>query len=113
MTKQFLSKPVISAGVMTGTTVLTSIPIDAGFLDNISVQFVWSGTTVSGTLACQVSNDDVTWSTFTVTLPTISASNGGDGIASFADFPYKKLRFTYTNVSGTGVLNAYVVGKGK
>jgi len=112
MTKQFLSKPVISAGVMTGTTVLTSIPIDAGFLDNLSVQFVWSGTTVSGTLACQVSNDDVTWSTFTVTLPTISASNGGNGIAVFQNFPYKWLRFTATNSAGTGVMNCFVVGKG-
>ena len=112
MTKQFLSKPVISAGVMTGTTVLTSIPIDAGFLDNISVQFVWSGTTVSGTLACQVSNDDVTWSTFTVTLPTISASNGGNGIAVFQAFPYKWLRFTATNSAGSGVMNCFVVGKG-
>ena len=112
MTKQFLSKPVISAGVMTGTSVLTSIPIDASFLDNLSVQFVWTGTAVSGTLACQVSNDGVTYSTYTVTLPTISASNGGNGIAVFQAFPYKFLRFTYTNSSGTGTLNTYVVGKG-
>jgi hypothetical protein len=113
MSKQFLSKPVISAGVMTGTTVLTSIPIDASFLDNLSVQFVWtSGATVSGTLACAVSNDGVTFSAYTVTLPTITASAGGNGIAVFQAFPYKFLRFTYTNSAGSGVLNAYVVGKG-
>ena len=114
MSKQFLRSRVINAGTMTGTSVLTATAVDCTSLDNLSVQFVWtSGATVTGTLACQVSNDDSTWSTFTVTLPTISASNGGNGIAAFTDFPYRKLRFTYTNVSGTGVLNAYVVGKGK
>lgn len=112
MPKHFLSKPVFSAGVMTGTNVLTSVAVDSSFLDNLSVQFVWTGSSVSGTLACQVSNDGVTYSTYTVTLPTISASNGGNGIAVFQAFPYKFLRFTYTNSSGTGSLNAQVIGKG-
>lgn len=112
MSKQFLAPTVISSGTMTGTTVITSKSVDASFVDNLSVQFVWTGTSVSGTLACQVSNDGVTYSTYTVTLPTISASNGGNGIAVFQAFPYRFLRFTYTNSSGTGTLNAYVVGKG-
>lgn len=112
MSKQFLASTVISSGTMTGTTVVTSKSVDASFVDNLSVQFVWTGTSVSGTLACQVSNDGVTYSTYTVTLPTISSSNGGNGIAVFQAFPYKFLRFTYTNSAGTGTLNAYVVGKG-
>lgn len=113
MSKQYLASTVISAGTMTGTTVITSKVVDASFVDNLSVQFVWtSGTTVSGSLACAVSNDGVTFSPYTVTLPTISASAGGNGIAVFQAFPYKFLRFTYTNSSGTGTLNTYVVGKG-
>jgi hypothetical protein len=112
MSKQYLASTVISAGTMTGTTVITSKVVDASFVDNLSVQFVWTGSSVSGTLACQVSNDGVTYSTYTVTLPTISSSNGGNGIAVFQAFPYKYLRFTYTNSSGTGTLNSYVVGKG-
>ena len=110
--KNIFNKKVIDAGVMTGTTVLTSTVCEVQTLDNLGIQFVWTGSTVSGTLACQASNDKVTFSTFTVTLPTISASNGGNGIASIVDFPYKFIRFTYTNSSGTGVLNVVVNGKG-
>lgn len=112
MSKQYLKARVIQNGTMTGTSVITSTPVDCTSVDNLSVQFIWTGSSVSSVLACQVSNDDSTWSTYTVTLPTISASNGGNGIAVFQAFPYKFLRFTYTNSSGTGTLNTYVVGKG-
>jgi hypothetical protein len=112
MSKKFLKSRVIQDGTMTGTSVLTSTPVDCTSLDNLSVQFVWTGSSVSSTLACQVSNDDSTWSTYTVTLPTISSSNGGNGTAVFQNFPYKWLRFTATNSAGTGVMNCYVVGKG-
>jgi hypothetical protein len=113
MSKQYLKARVIQDGTMTGTSVLTSTPVDCTSLDNLSVQFVWtSGSTVTGTLVCAVSNDDTTYSQYTVTLPTISASSGGNGIAVFQNFPYKWLRFQYTNSSGSGTLNAHVIGKG-
>ncbi len=112
MSKQYLKARVIQNGTMTGTSVITSTPVDCTSVDNLSVQFIWTGSSVSSVLACQVSNDDSTWSTYTVTLPTISTSNGGNGIAVFQAFPYKFLRFTATNSAGTGTLNAYVVGKG-
>jgi hypothetical protein len=109
--KQFL-KRIMTDGVMTSTNTLTSTEFEVGSNAALGIQFVWTGSSVSGTLSCQVSNDSgTTWSTFTVTLPTISASNGGNGIAAFVDFPYQKIRFRYVNSSGSGVMNMYLCGK--
>lgn len=111
MKKQF-SKRIMTDGVMTSTNTLTSTEFDVGSTAALGVQFVWTGSSVSGTLSCQASNDNgTTWSTFTVTLPTISSSNGGNGIAAIADFPYQKIRFRYVNSGGTGVMNMYLAGK--
>ena len=109
--KQFL-KRIMTDGVMTSTNTLTSTEFEVGSTASLGVQFIWTGSSVSGTLSCQASNDNgTTWSTVTVTLPTISSSNGGNGIAAFVDFPYQKIRFRYVNSSSTGVMNMYLCGK--
>lgn len=109
--KQFLKK-IMTDGVMTSTNTLTSAEFEVGSTAALGVQFIWTGSSVSGTLSCQASNDSgTTWSTYTITLPSISSSNGGNGIAAFVDFPYQKIRFRYVNSGGTGVMNIFLCGK--
>ena len=104
---------VFSAGVMTGTTVLTSTAVDCSEIDSVGIQMVWTGTP-NGTFACQVSDDDgTTWSSFTLS-PVLAAAAGGasNTYSSVANFGHQKIRFTYTNTSSTGVLNGTVYIKG-
>jgi len=53
MSKQYLKARVIQNGTMTGTSVITSTPVDCTSVDNLSVQFIWTGSSVSSVLACQ------------------------------------------------------------
>lgn len=109
----------INAGDMSGN--ITSPATNIEFLDNIGIQFNFTGSPV-GTFAVQVSADHVqdfqgnvivagNW----VSIP-LSPSPAATGSANqiYVDLnqlsaPY--VRFTYTFTSGTGFLNSYIVGK--
>ncbi len=125
--KQFKT---IDAGVMTGTSVLTSAVTVITGLDNIGYQFDWTGMAV-GSFAIQVSanhNQDelanvITAGTWVPILLTyydgtkfVSAFSVPTTVGSpiFIDVtqtssPY--IRCQYTNASSTGVLTATVCGK--
>jgi len=100
---------VINAGVMTGTSVLTSSAIDMSAASLLSIQFVWTGTAI-GTAVVQVSNDAATWSAYTITLPSI-AGTAGSGAVQLVDCAHQFVRVVYTNTSSTGVLTVTVATK--
>lgn len=105
------SYSLITDGVMTGTTTLTSPPTYIANLDNIGLQVGWTGTP-TGTVSVLVSPDDVNYDALTfdpaLTQPSGSASRYWINISQLASF-YIKVQ--YVNASGTGVLNVKICGK--
>lgn len=125
-----LSYPIITAGVMTGTTTLTSAVTNIQFIDDIGIQFTWTGSP-TGTFSVQVSADyaqdfqgNVTntgnWATMTftywngsafVTATSIPTSVGSPIYLDLALLSAPWIRATYTNASGTGTLTAVITAK--
>lgn len=93
---------IINAGTMTGTSAITSSTVDMSFSSLLSLQLVWTGTP-NGSVVVQVSNDATTWSSYTITMPSIAGS-AGNGAVQLADFAHQFVRVVYTNSSSTGVL---------
>jgi hypothetical protein len=113
------TKKVIDAGVMTGTTALTSVVTDLQSVLVASYQMVWTSTAV-GTFSIEVSNsyenragtETGTWTVLTLdSAPTNPAGAGGDTGVDLSQLPYRYVRLKYTNASSTGVLNAWIHGK--
>lgn len=110
---------IITNGVMTGTNVLTSSTVHILNLDNIFLQANVTGTP-NGSISIQVSGDHVedqegnvlvagNWIEV-VALPVVGAAvNFGEDLNQLGA-PW--LRIQYTNTSSTGVINAFVSGKG-
>ena len=101
---------IITNGVMTGTSVITSIATNILNMDNIGFEIKWTGTPV-GTLVINASGTGVNYYPlpgFSVNSPTGTA--GG----TFVDIDPTSalwLQLVYTNSSSTGVLNAWIFGK--
>lgn len=121
---------VISAGVMTGTTVLTSTVTNITEMDNIGYQFDFTSSPV-GNFQIQVSanynqdnNGNVlvtgTWVPVTVTYwngtafvtsTNIPTSVGTPIFIDCTQLSAPWIRCKYTNVSSSGVLTATITGK--
>jgi hypothetical protein len=115
--KNFLHKQVITAGSMTGTSVITSAITNIRGFDNIAYDIQFTGTP-NGTFQVSVSSSyDPITNPNAIFIPlTLSPSPVASGAAgqigidiNQSGFQYIKL--TYTNTSSTGTLNAYVSGK--
>lgn len=114
---------VISAGSMTGTSVINGTAVDIGLLQHVSFQSLWTaGSTPVGVLKLQGS-DDLVKDCSTVTnwtdVPaaaysgtTAVSGNAGASLLTASNLGVKCLRLVYTNTSGTGTLNATYFGKG-
>lgn len=117
--------PFITAGIMTGTAVLTSTPLRIPNVLYFSVQCKWTGTP-TGVLKVQVNNDLATptsatsWYDLVDTVTVVLSGSQPAGSASDCMFtsiqtvgaPWEWMRFVYTNASGTGVLTATGCTKG-
>lgn len=101
---------IITAGAMTGTTTLLStlVPISNG--DNFSIQIRWTGTP-SGTISFAVSNDKVNFDTLVISALGQPVGSAGGYSVSLNQLPFAYLQLQYTNATGTGLLNAVLVGK--
>lgn len=106
--------PILFNGVMTGTTTLTSTPnpILVENADNFGLQIRWTGTPV-GTISLNCSNDGINWDALTFTSPSLGQPNGSSGgySVSINQLPWKYFQVSYTNASGSGILNVTMEGK--
>jgi hypothetical protein len=84
----------------------TPFQFTADFKQAVSVQAVWTATTVSATATLQLSNDGVTWDNFT-TATSITASGNVSWYLSPKDALYVRVLYTHTSGSST-TFKAYV-----
>lgn len=100
----------VADGVMTGTATITSEVTDIMYLDNIGLQFIWTGTP-TGTFFVEVSNDGETFTPLTISGLPAPAGVAGDYAGDLNQLPYRYLRVRYVNSAGVGVLNVYISAK--
>lgn len=94
---------------MTGTATVSSLPIPIANGDNVGVEVTFTGTP-TGTVSVLVSNSGVNFYPLTMTLGQPAGAPGGYTI-NLNQLPYNFVQFQYVNISGTGVLNMYLLGK--
>lgn len=117
---------VITSGNMAGS--LTSLVTIIQKISMLSYAYSWTGTSPSGSISIQVSDDysidatgvvanTGTWNAITflsggslVTSAAVSGNTGNGFIDIFQTGAYA-IRTIYTRVSGTGTLQAYINGK--
>jgi hypothetical protein len=101
----------IMNGVMANTqTILSSIqPVSNE--DNIGLQVSWTGTP-TGSLSVNCSVDGIHFDslTFNPALPQPAGSPGGY-LISLNQLPFAWMQFEYTNMSGNGILNVFLLAK--
>lgn len=118
--------PNIVNGVMSGTSMIPSVISSVQFLDNIGLQFVWSGSPV-GNFSVLISADyDPVTNNAGNWIPIILTFWNGSGFTTSAQIPtglgspyYLDLsllsapwiQVQYTNISGSGTLNAFLTAK--
>lgn len=115
---RFAQIQAVTSGSMTGTAVITSTPTDTASMIFCSYTFIWTGTP-TGAFTFEVSNNydriatTGTWVTWAPAVaPADPAGSATSTSVNLANFPYRWVRFKYTNASGTGTLNAWFFGKG-
>lgn len=117
-----LGRVIISAGVMTGTTVITGPWVRIQPQTGLSFQAKWTGTP-NGAFAFDISNDDdpnfagSPMGPTPLPLPASFAAGNPAGAASsypfdFGPLTYRWIRIKYTNASSTGTLWVSVCGNG-
>ena len=93
-------------GAMASTNVIYSQIIDLSRMDNLGLQFNWTGTP-TGTIVILASNDGAIFypdpDSPSITQPSGSATGT---LVNLNQFPYKYLLVQYTNTSGSGNLTS-------
>lgn len=91
-------------------TSQTSAIVDARYLEQVGVQFHWTGSPV-GVFAINVSADKVNWNSISP-VPTAPAGSAGDNYYDITITSAPYLQVVYTKTSGTGALTITITGKG-
>jgi hypothetical protein len=111
--ESFPSRTIITAGVMTGTSVINSTAVNISGVLGYSIQAIWTaGSTPVGVLKLQGSNDNSNWSDISGATSNVSG-NTGNSVFNASGVYYNYVRLVYTNTSGTGTLDASLVTKGQ
>jgi len=85
--------------------------------DNIGIQLVWSGTTPSGEVFIEVSNDYVeginpgTWEALDFGRNILITGNSGSHLININLVPFAYMRLSYDSASGNGTMVATLVMK--
>lgn len=101
---------LLSAGSMTGTTTIKSLPLDLLKLTGAALQASWTGTP-TGTLSVEGSIDGINYSDIGASIPTQPAGAAGSVLLNLVDLQFRYARMSYTNATGSGGLT--VMGEAK
>lgn len=122
------SRPIITPySVITNGDMSADITSDVTIIQNtsmLSYSFSWTGSSPVGTITVEVSNDYTqngagtvlnagTWNSIDLSNTASVSGNSGVGFIEIHDLASYAVRVKYNRVSGTGTLQATVVGKVK
>lgn len=108
---------MFSNGDLSQATLTSTAVADCTNMLGFSIQNVTTGNAV-GTISVQGSNDPEPNTSFTnrivnwTTIVTTPVTAPGNVLINVTDCFYRWVRLTYTRTSGTGTLNAILMGKG-
>jgi len=107
-----------ASGADLSQSTVTSTVTDVRYEDNLGILVSWTGSSPSGSLQIQVSNDynaltgsAGTWIALSFGSALSISGNSGSFDVSIAQLPYAYIRAVYTKVSGSGTLFANLTGK--
>lgn len=95
----------------------TSQATNVQFSDNIGIQLVWTGSSPSGEVLIQSSNDydpiknTGTWTNLDFGVPILITGNSGNHIININLVPFAWIRLFYDRTSGTGTMTSTLVMK--
>lgn len=112
--------PVIVNGNM--ATTITSLVTIISNISMMSYSYSWSGSSPSGVISVQVSDDysvnpdgsinnPGTWNTLPLSVTPTVSGNTGNGLIDIDQLGAYAIRTVYTPASGTGTLQAIYKGK--
>lgn len=112
-----IEKKIFDAVALPASGSVNSLGIDVWQMSVASIQAVWTGASVAGTLQVQVSNDLVSapasvvnWSDYTGNSKAVSGP--GNVMFLLPDAGYRWVRLQYAASSNTGVIDATLLAKG-
>ncbi len=99
---------VTLVNAVSAATTITSNPIDLGDMKEFSVEAVFSGSNLAGTMVLQGSN---TTNFITITNSSVTITAADDILFVVTNGLYRYVKAVWTPTSGTGNLTATVVIK--
>lgn len=118
--KNFLPPNLIVNGGDMSQATITSDVTDIRYLDNISIQCIFTGTptgsfALEGSLNYYKINGAVqntgTWTPITLSSTPAASGSAGNILLDLNQLSFPYIRIVYTKTSGTGTLNVYISGK--
>jgi hypothetical protein len=101
----------MTAGSMTGTSKISSIPMDIGHLVAAAFMATWTGTP-NGTLLVEGSIDGSTWAPLQDVSIDPAVGTADSRMVNLFWLAFRYVRLSYTNTSSTGSLTIVGTGKG-
>lgn len=112
---QVITNGNMSASITSEVTVITNVTM-------VSYSVSWTGTSPSGVVTIEVSNDYSknaagqvqnagTWTELPLSAACVVSGNSGNGMIELTDIPAFAIRLKYTRASGSGTMQAIIVAK--